>query len=285
MIKRSSFIAGIVLALVAGVGVGWEVGHSSPAAHVVVVATEAPAPAEVAWSVSEKMPPECNSLSSKIITQFSKYYLAIACSSADGLTGVETTPRGGDGSIGEVLLFAHDRFVAATETGEGGGVQVLRNGFVVESLHERHDNDSECCPTGDHALAVYRWDGATLTPYLGATSRVSYAQGTTVAEAIDRARTSPTPAPAIFIPAPSLETAPPATAAPDAAQRSVVTTHFDNEGNAVAACSDDIVVWVNPNSGVFHFRGQRYYDNTEAGYYECERGALDEGDRPTRNGQ
>lgn len=75
------------------------------------------------------------------------------------------------------------------------------------------------------------------------------------------------------------------TPAPETTQPSTVTDHFDTEEEASAACADDTVVWVNSNSGVFHFRGQRWYGNTAEGYYECERGALAEGDRPTRNGQ
>jgi hypothetical protein len=42
-VKRSSFITGIVLALLVGVGLGWELGHSSPATPI-VVATIAPTP-------------------------------------------------------------------------------------------------------------------------------------------------------------------------------------------------------------------------------------------------
>ncbi len=51
------------------------------------------------------------------------------------------------------------------------------------------------------------------------------------------------------------------------------------------SCKGDQVVWVNTNSGVYHYRGERYFGNTKQGKFICERDALREGDRPTRNGQ
>ena len=50
-------------------------------------------------------------------------------------------------------------------------------------------------------------------------------------------------------------------------------------------CPADKVVWVNTRSGVYHFRGQRYFASTQQGKFTCEKDALREGDRPTRNGQ
>lgn len=51
------------------------------------------------------------------------------------------------------------------------------------------------------------------------------------------------------------------------------------------SCPGDRVVWVNTNSGVYHYQGERYFGNTKQGKFACEKQALGEGDRPTRNGQ
>lgn len=50
-------------------------------------------------------------------------------------------------------------------------------------------------------------------------------------------------------------------------------------------CPHDRLVWVNTRSGVYHFRGERYFGSTKDGKFVCEKDALAEGDRPTRNGQ
>jgi hypothetical protein len=51
------------------------------------------------------------------------------------------------------------------------------------------------------------------------------------------------------------------------------------------SCPGDRVVWVNTRSGVYHYRGERYFGSTAEGKFICEKAALHEGDRPTRNGQ
>jgi hypothetical protein len=51
------------------------------------------------------------------------------------------------------------------------------------------------------------------------------------------------------------------------------------------SCPADKVVWVNTQSGVYHYRGERYFGSTKQGKFICEKDALQEGDRPTRNGQ
>ena len=53
----------------------------------------------------------------------------------------------------------------------------------------------------------------------------------------------------------------------------------------VISCPSDRVVWVNTNSGVYHYRGERWFGRTKDGQFECERQARAEGDRPTKNGQ
>ena len=60
---------------------------------------------------------------------------------------------------------------------------------------------------------------------------------------------------------------------------------FDSEQQARQHCPTDTVVWVNTKTGVYHFKGQRWYGNTRAGAFECVKDANKEGDRATRNGQ
>jgi hypothetical protein len=50
-------------------------------------------------------------------------------------------------------------------------------------------------------------------------------------------------------------------------------------------CPNDKIVWVNTNSHVYHFEGERYFGNTARGKFLCEHAADKEGDRPTHNGQ
>ncbi|WP_284946705.1 hypothetical protein [Acidisoma cladoniae] len=50
-------------------------------------------------------------------------------------------------------------------------------------------------------------------------------------------------------------------------------------------CHHDRVVWVNTNSDVYHYQGERWFGRTESGQFECEKDAKAEGDRATRNGQ
>jgi hypothetical protein len=51
------------------------------------------------------------------------------------------------------------------------------------------------------------------------------------------------------------------------------------------SCPGDRIVWVNTRSGVYHYQGERYFGSTQAGKFLCEKAALRDGDRPTRNGQ
>lgn len=50
-------------------------------------------------------------------------------------------------------------------------------------------------------------------------------------------------------------------------------------------CPGDKLVWVNTRSGIYHFKGERYFGSTKNGKFICERDADREGDRPTHNGQ
>jgi len=60
---------------------------------------------------------------------------------------------------------------------------------------------------------------------------------------------------------------------------------FQTEQRAQEHCPQDTVVWLNTNSGVYHFQGQRWYGNTKSGAYVCQQEADKGGDRSTRNGQ
>ena len=65
----------------------------------------------------------------------------------------------------------------------------------------------------------------------------------------------------------------------------LTASHFQSEQEAKAHCPHDTVVWVNTKSGVYHFKGQRWYGNTNQGAYLCREEADAEGDRATKNRQ
>jgi hypothetical protein len=60
---------------------------------------------------------------------------------------------------------------------------------------------------------------------------------------------------------------------------------FQNEQTARQHCPSDTVVWLNLPSGIYHFKGQRWYGRTKSGAYACQREADQAGDRATLNGQ
>lgn len=62
-------------------------------------------------------------------------------------------------------------------------------------------------------------------------------------------------------------------------------TLFRVEDQAQKHCPQDTVVWLNLPSGIYHFKGQRWYGITNNGAYVCEQEADHAGDRATRNGQ
>jgi hypothetical protein len=59
----------------------------------------------------------------------------------------------------------------------------------------------------------------------------------------------------------------------------------DRPPPASLQCPNDIIVWVNTKTHVYHFPGMTWYGHTIDGKYLCKRDADLEGDRPTRNGQ
>jgi len=60
---------------------------------------------------------------------------------------------------------------------------------------------------------------------------------------------------------------------------------YQSEQAAQKHCPNDVVVWLNLPTGVFHYKGQRWYGRTKNGAYVCKKEAVKEGDRPTRNRQ
>jgi hypothetical protein len=61
--------------------------------------------------------------------------------------------------------------------------------------------------------------------------------------------------------------------------------HFQSEQQAQQHCPQDVVVWVNTKTRVYHLKGERWYGATRDGAYVCRKEADAEGDRMTRNGQ
>jgi hypothetical protein len=62
-------------------------------------------------------------------------------------------------------------------------------------------------------------------------------------------------------------------------------TQFSTESAAQQHCPSDTVVWLNTKSGIYHFKGQRWYGRTKSGAYVCKQEADTFGDRGPRNGQ
>src|SRR5271169_1169931 len=54
---------------------------------------------------------------------------------------------------------------------------------------------------------------------------------------------------------------------------------FDTEDAAQAHCPKDVVVWLNIPSGIYHYKGERWYGRTKHGAYACEKEAIKAGDR------
>jgi hypothetical protein len=60
---------------------------------------------------------------------------------------------------------------------------------------------------------------------------------------------------------------------------------FDTEDAAQAHCPKDVVVWLNIPSGIYHYKGERWYGRTKHGAFACEKEAIRAGDRASENGQ
>jgi hypothetical protein len=60
---------------------------------------------------------------------------------------------------------------------------------------------------------------------------------------------------------------------------------FSTENAAQSHCPKDVVVWLNIPSGIYHYKGERWYGRTKHGAYACEKDAIRAGDRASLNGQ
>lgn len=60
---------------------------------------------------------------------------------------------------------------------------------------------------------------------------------------------------------------------------------FQTEQAAQKHCPSDTVVWLNIPTGVWHYKGQRWYGRTKNGAYVCKKEAAAEGNRGTHNDQ
>jgi hypothetical protein len=60
---------------------------------------------------------------------------------------------------------------------------------------------------------------------------------------------------------------------------------FSTESAAQSHCPKDVVVWLNIPSGIYHYKGERWYGRTKHGAYACEKEAIKAGDRASENGQ
>lgn len=60
---------------------------------------------------------------------------------------------------------------------------------------------------------------------------------------------------------------------------------FQFQSVAQAHCPQETGVWLNTNSGIYHFQGERWYGHTKHGAYVCQHEADAAGDRVTENGQ
>jgi hypothetical protein len=84
---------------------------------------------------------------------------------------------------------------------------------------------------------------------------------------------------------PSYSTAAPMPAAQAAVVAQSLPPLFDTESAAQAHCPKDVVVWLNIPSGIYHYKGERWYGRTKHGAYACEKEAIKVGDRASLNGQ
>ncbi|TWB27689.1 hypothetical protein [Nitrospirillum bahiense] len=54
--------------------------------------------------------------------------------------------------------------------------------------------------------------------------------------------------------------------------------HYSDPAAAAKVCKSP-VVWVNPNSQIYHLPSSRYYGTTKDGYYMCQKAAEAAGNR------
>jgi hypothetical protein len=109
--------------------------------------------------------------------------------------------------------------------------------------------------------------------------------GDTAAPPVAAPATAPAAAakPAAAAPAPAAPAAPAPTRA-SAPTAPTGANQFSNEGQAKSRCvGNDIVVWANLDSKIYHFSGHKDYGHTKEGAYMCEKEALGQGIRAAKN--
>ena len=57
---------------------------------------------------------------------------------------------------------------------------------------------------------------------------------------------------------------------------------FPSEAQAQQHCPGETIVWLNLPTGVYHYKGQRWYGNTTPGAFVCRREADQAGDRASK---
>ena len=59
---------------------------------------------------------------------------------------------------------------------------------------------------------------------------------------------------------------------------------FKTEQAAQQHCPGDVVVWLNTYSGIWHYKGAKYWMNTKYGAFVCEKEAAEKGMRASKDG-
>ncbi len=59
---------------------------------------------------------------------------------------------------------------------------------------------------------------------------------------------------------------------------------FNSEQSAQVHCPYDVVVWLNLPTGVWHYKGARWYGMTKHGAFVCQNEAMVAGSRASLNG-
>jgi hypothetical protein len=62
-------------------------------------------------------------------------------------------------------------------------------------------------------------------------------------------------------------------------------TLFSSANQAQQHCPNDVVVWLNLPTHIYHWKGMRWYGHIKNGAYVCKKEADDNGNRGTLNGQ
>lgn len=60
---------------------------------------------------------------------------------------------------------------------------------------------------------------------------------------------------------------------------------FPTEEQAQQHCPGDVIVWLNTPTGIYHYKGERWYGATRHGAFVCKQEADQAGDRGSLNGQ